>query len=387
MRELQSSETGLLINEQQHQQQLAKQNNKMVIICLMSLLVVVANTFVHSAALNGSDKFAVLPLDSTNGLYVGEIAIGSPAQKFRMIINTASIETWLYKRAGYKQTESSTYKKDGRQYNITYGNSALLSGRISIDTFNIAGLIIRDQKFVEVEEGDDDILQQFDCDGVLGIGSVQKIGQPVDYLGAFDMMVAQNLLPRAVLSLHLYKDVNRSPAGELIFGGTDERFYEGSIEYTEKDNRWNDLAELNGVCLDWSSATLDKPSHTINGPKIAVDSTTNLMTGNALSAENINKAIGATQFLQYKIYALPECVGEVLKGLPEIRFELKSQTFSLTPDDYIIKKELMGDTVCISAIKGANEYAWRVGNVFLRKYYSVFDMENNRLGFARSVDP
>lgn len=52
------------------------------------------------------------------------------------------------------------------------------------------------------------------------------------------------------------------------------------------------------------------------------------------------------------------------------------------PDDYIITLEQSGVTGCLLGFSGADSEYWLLGDVFLRGYYSVHDMTNDRIGFA-----
>ncbi|PWZ22467.1 Aspartic proteinase oryzasin-1 [Zea mays] len=69
---------------------------------------------------------ALLPA-SSEGLYFGEIGVGSPQQKFTVIFDTGSSNLWVlsskfyfsiacYFHSCYKSGKSSTYKKNGTQY-------------------------------------------------------------------------------------------------------------------------------------------------------------------------------------------------------------------------------------------------------------------------------
>ncbi|KAJ4446870.1 hypothetical protein ANN_13570 [Periplaneta americana] len=77
--------------------------------------------------------------------------------------------------------------------------------------------------------------------------------------------------------------------------------------------------------------------------------------------------------------------------LPDIRIVLGGITFLLNSDDYIIKqKGLFNIPTCVSAFIGMeglpmSGLTWILGNAFLNKFYTEFDMGNQRIGFANAV--
>lgn len=52
------------------------------------------------------------------------------------------------------------------------------------------------------------------------------------------------------------------------------------------------------------------------------------------------------------------------------------------PSDYILEIETDGTSGCIIAIAASDIPYMILGDSFLRGYYSVHDMTNNRIGFA-----
>lgn len=93
-----------------------------------------------------------------------------------------------------------------------------------------------------------------------------------------------------------------------------------------------------------------------------------------------NEKMGATRHAngQYNI----EC--EARKYLPDVVFTLSGHNFSIGPEDYVF--DIEGS--CISAFFGtyqARDCPFAVlGTVFLRKWYSVFDLGTKTISFAKA---
>lgn len=56
---------------------------------------------------------------------------------------------------------------------------------------------------------------------------------------------------------------------------------------------------------------------------------------------------------------------------------------------FCLQMTQFGITVCLSAFvaySGSSGYEWSLGVSFIAKYYTEFDMYNNRIGFAKSKE-
>jgi saccharopepsin len=172
-------------------------------------------------------------ITSDKALDFSEIGVGTPAQTFKVVMDTGSSNLWVpssqctsiacYLHQKYDHDSSSSYKKNGSTFEIQYGSGAV-SGFISQDTVTLGDLTIKDQLLAEVtnEPGLAFAFGRFD--GILGLGydtiSVNKIPPP------FYSLVDQKLLDEPVFAFYLG---DASETSEAVFGGIDESHYTGKI--------------------------------------------------------------------------------------------------------------------------------------------------------------
>lgn len=305
-----------------------------------------------------------------------EITIGTPPQTFKVVLDTGSSNLWVpssscssiacYLHTKYDSSSSSTYVKNGSHFEIKYGSGSL-SGFVSNDVMSIGDLQIKKQDFAEATEEPGLAFAFGKFDGILGLGydsiSVNGIVPP------FYNMVKQKLLDEPVFAFYLGSSEEGSVA---TFGGLDKSHYTGKIEYIPLRRKAYWEVDINSIAFGDEVADLDNTG-------AILDTGTSLNVLPSSLADMLNKEIGAKKSWngQYTI----EC--DKKKSLPDIVFNLAGSNYSLPASDYIL--ELQGS--CISTFQGMDipEPAGPLiilGDAFLRRYYSVYDLGKNAVGLA-----
>jgi len=315
-----------------------------------------------------------------NAQYFSEISLGTPPQTFKVVLDTGSSNLWVpssgcssiacFLHTKYDSSSSSTYKKNGTSFEIRYG-SGELSGFVSNDVFRIGDLTVKHQDFAEAtsEPGLAFAFGRFD--GIMGLGydtiSVNKIVPP------FYNMLDQGLLDEPVFAFYL-GNTDEQQESEATFGGIDESHYKGKLIKLPLRRKayWE---------VDLDSITFGKETAEMDDTGVILDTGTSLIALPSTIAELLNKEIGAKKGFngQYTV----EC--DKRDGLPDLTFTLTGHNFTISAYDYIL--EVQGS--CISAFMGM-DFPEPVGplailgDAFLRKWYSVYDLGNSAVGLAES---
>lgn len=316
--------------------------------------------------------------DYQNAQYYGPISVGNPAQAFTVIFDTGSSNLWIpavgCKSCGshplFDHTKSSSYVANGTEFKIQYG-SGPVSGFFSQDTVTVGNVQVQNQIFAEVTDASGLGLAYSigKFDGILGLGfkSISVNGVPP----VFESMISQGLVQNPVFSFYLGK-ADGQP-GELLFGGVDPAHFTGDLTFVplSSETYWE---------LQLSSMTLNGQSVS-SATKVIIDSGTSILAGPSDEVKKIASMVGATPFFLNPSEYTIDC--NKIPSLPVLKVVIGNATFELAPQDYVINAGL----TCLFGMTGIDVPAprgplWIMGDIFMRKYYTVFDFGQQRVGFA-----
>eukprot|EP00039_Didymoeca_costata_P018308 m.332992 g.332992 ORF g.332992 m.332992 type:complete len:396 (+) comp17041_c0_seq1:113-1300(+) len=331
----------------------------------------------------GTGKVVISNLE--NAQYYGPITIGSNSQPFKVVFDTGSSNLWVPARNytedplkhKYKPDGDSDYKADGTKFEILYG-SGPVSGFVSMSSVTMGGLTAKQQRFAEVTEtkGLGAAFKVAPWDGILGLAykaiSVDGI-TPV-----FRSMMNQGVVDKGVFAFFLSNEA--APPlppivkGELTLGGVDPNHFTGELQYVPVSNPGYWEIKGDDIQLGGKSVTTTK--------NFVLDTGTSILAGPKEEVAAIAKMVGAKPFpLAPGEYTIP-CSS--VASLPTLTFVIAGKEYSIEGKEYVINDE---NQICLFGFLGIDippprGPLWILGDIFIRKFYTVFDLDNNQLGFA-----
>jgi len=268
----------------------------------------------------------------------------------------------------FDSSKSSSFTKDGQAFQLAYGTGSC-KGFISKDTVEIGGLPITGASFGEVTHEAADVFGQAPFDGILGLGppnaAVDKVPMPMQLLK--DQGKIQNN------AFAFYLASGGKTGSTLSLGGPDPQFYTGDFTYIPVAGTakflpyWLVSASNVKVGSDKMGCT------PFVGCQMVVDTGTSVIAGPPAAIKKWTDKIGEVK---------EDCSN--LDKLPTITFSIAGKDFDLGPEFYVLKVSDGKKTQCALGIQGINAGApiYILGDPFLRKYYTVWDQDQKRVGFA-----
>jgi len=326
----------------------------------------------------------VIVNDYQNAQYYGPVSVGTPPQTFNVIFDTGSSNLWIPSKKctncglhpKYDSSKSSSYVANGTVFNIQYG-SGPVSGSLSGDIVTWGGLKVKSQLFAEVTD-------------VSGLGMAYSVGKFDGILGmafqtisvdnippVFNTLLDQGVISEAVFAFYL--SATDGSKGELILGGYDQSHFSGSLTWVPliSETYWE--AALGGIFVNGHGSSITTST------KAVLDTGTSIMAGPTAEVKALAASVGASPYFLNPNEFTIDC--SKVPSLPTLSFVIGGVSFNLTGSDYVINVE---NVMCLFGFTGIDMPAprgplWIMGDVFIRKYYTVFDYGNSRLGFAPAV--
>jgi len=322
---------------------------------------------------------------------VGTIDVGTPGQEFDVIFDTGSSNLWINSiecvseacmmHHRFDHERSRTFHSVGMDMSVRFGTGSI-DGFLGQDTFTFGPIKVIGQTFGQITEETGDVFVTGKFDGILGLSfpSLSAAG----YTPVFDNIMKQRLLTRNCFSFYYSKLPRQESA--LVMGVPNPELYVGTIRYLQVSRAFYWELELKDIIIgnEWQRVCRSPPC------KAVVDTGTSLLTG---PTEEMTRVLE-------KIRIHSDCTR--ISQLPPITYVLTDRNgehhLTLEPEFYVVKsssvldEDLSQPRYCKPGFMALDVPAprgplWILGDVFMRKFYTVFDRDRDMIGFAVARHP
>lgn len=319
--------------------------------------------------------------------YYGNIAIGSPPQIFNVVFDTGSgnllipsiecTDEACVSHNRYSSSNSSTATEmafaDGNT--PANENSERDVVTITFGTGEISGMFVRDDvclgsictkaMIVTATNESEEPFNRVPFDGVFGL-SLPQMSEGANF-NVLDCFIKEKALDKNLFSVYLGDD-----NAEITFGAYKK-------EYMAEDLFWVPISRPGYWQVEIADISIGGKGMNLcssGGCQVAVDTGTSLMAG---PSNIVHKLI---DLLQVK----SDCSN--FATLPKLGFLVGDRELTLDPEDYVSRMDdrcsLALMTLNVPPPKGP---LFIFGDPFLKKYYTVYDREHVKVGFAKAKLP
>jgi hypothetical protein len=325
--------------------------------------------------------------------YYGKIAVGSPPQEFLVVFDTGSgnlllpgkectdeactshkrFDSQLSKDAiqiAFADQPDKPVEKNGGDRDvvtITFGTGEM-SGVFIKDRICI-GSICTTGNFVAATEESDEPFSLVPFDGIFGLALPQMA--EAKGFSLMDCMVRDKVLKSNLFSVFFGASDNED--SEITFGEFKPNRIASKLFFAPVSTPGYWQVKMEDVTINNQKQSLCSGKE---GCQVAVDTGTSLLAG---PTDIINTLID-------RLSVADDCAN--YKRLPPLGFVVEGHVLNLRADDYVDKSS-DGCSVALMSmdIPPPKGPLFIFGDPFLRKYYTVYDREELKVGFALAKHP
>ncbi|KAL9097343.1 MAG: hypothetical protein Q9165_000770 [Trypethelium subeluteriae] len=324
------------------------------------------------------------PVDQDGGdlTYMTTVTLGSQGAQYHMLIDSSGSQSWVFgsdcttqacnNHDTFGTANSNTLKTSSTPFSVSYGTGNV-NGVLATDSVTVAGLTVP-LTFGLASNATSEFLS-YPMDGILALG--QASSSDATFMNSLSQ---QGHIQSKIFGIHLSRDVDgvNGSDGEIDFGTPNSNYYSGSLSYTPiiPDQSFWQIA-IDGAGVDGKSASVGTQRNAI------LDTGTSFIYMPLSDAQAIHSLVsGSSQ--SGETFTVP------CNTQSTVQMSISNVNYNISYQD-IVGSSTDGGTTCGSKIVGRQTFGpnqWLVGDVFLKNVYTVFDFDQNRVGFgAKTTNP
>ena len=320
---------------------------------------------------------AAIDEDSTDLSYFCEVQFGSePGETVYLLMDTGSSALWVMgegctskackSHSTFGSSNSKSLSQGSDTFNVSY-NTGDIAGPIVTDNVSLAGINVKMEFGLALQTTDN--FDSYPMDGILGLAREPGSGFTPP---TFMQILQQNkVLKSNLFGLNLQRASDNSNDGEINFGDIDTSKFQGDLNYldtTGKDAFWE--VPVDGFQVDGKASSLGSRS-------AIIDSGTSFMFLPPSDAASLFQQVPGFKQSSDDSYTIP-CDTEI-----SISMVFNKIAYDISPKDYVGPPTSNGQcTSNIFSQVAVDEHTWLLGDTFMKNVYTVFDLDQNRIGFG-----
>lgn len=335
-----------------------------------------------------SEEAQALAASAMLSEYYGQLTIGTPPQSFQVIFDTGSGNLLIphvkcdsqacksHKSFDPKKSSTAVDIKSAKEPNTPFTSGFRDVTSIIFGTGYLSGYLMRDNvcvgggklctqaNFIAATKETTNPFNFLPFDGILGL-SLPKMAEGPTF-SLLNQLVQNRTMSKPVLGVFFGNDGEKS---EITFGGWRKELTASELQWRpvmpESPGYWQILMDVIKIG--------DQPTDLCGkaGCRVAVDTGTNMLAAPSNVVEQFKKTLQV------------ESKCNSLSTLPQLNFIVGPLTLSLDPKDYVRGSgsncELAMMALDVPPPRGP---LFIFGDPLLRKYYTVYDVQKNSVGFA-----
>jgi hypothetical protein len=323
------------------------------------------------------------PLSDYNDLtYVAQITLGTPQQKFTVVMDTGSSNLWVpdstctlgacTNKNKFDSSASSSYQPNGQQWALRYGDGST-SGFLGADKFcfdsspEICDMVTFGQATHVANS-----FAQKPFDGICGMAFTSLAINGI--IPPFIKMVQDHVVVAPYFTVWMTAAGGSSQGevgGGITYGGLDLDNCASRVHWVPLLSARYYTIKIQGYTV--GGTTSDQPTSGI------VSTGAGLLAGPRSAFDAIGRELGGKYDDTQKLYSV--ACGN---SYPDITFTIDGLSYGIQSKNYVIN---IGGTCYIGLQSNTSPSGadWVLGDVFIRQFCTSFDVHNNRVGFAKAL--
>ncbi|KAJ7853603.1 aspartyl protease [Mycena leptocephala] len=336
----------------------------------------------------GSSQQINITNESTDQYYYAEVSIGTPAQSFKVLVETDSADLWIGGTtcsgcpsgvALYNHSKSSTTINETSVSTGTYGPGSV-QGEIFTDIIRMGSYSVSNAGFVVATKVTDDLIAS-PLSGMIGLafGGLATAGTPF-----WQAIIASDQAASPEMGFWLSRVRGTSnptrdePGGVFTFGGVNASLYSGNIEFLNVTGTASTIWSLDVSAITVQGKVISVTSST---KQAVLDTGTTAIAGPPADVQAIWAAVPGSSPVTNPngFYQFP-CDTDV-----NVTVSFGGRTWPISSVD--MNLGAISGSTCLGAIFGltpgsTSSPPWIFGVAFLKNVYTVLRQTPPSVGFA-----